>query len=60
MILALSLWSSLWGLAGAILAVPLTSMLVILFAEFDGTRPLAVLLAGAPPRQRETTPGSGV
>ena len=44
-VVALSLWSALWGLAGAILAVPLTSMLAIIFAAFPATRFLAVLLA---------------
>jgi len=42
---ALSFWSTFWGVPGAILAVPLTSMLAIIFAAFDQTRPLAVLLA---------------
>lgn len=44
-LLALSLWSSLWGVAGAILAIPLTSMLAIVLGAFGATRPLAVLLA---------------
>jgi predicted PurR-regulated permease PerM len=44
-ILALATWSALWGVPGAILAVPLTSVLVIVFAEFPGTRPLAVLVS---------------
>ncbi|MDO5290907.1 MAG: AI-2E family transporter [Pseudomonadota bacterium] len=43
--LALSIWSALWGVAGAILAIPLTSMLAIVLASFVPTRPLAVLLA---------------
>ena len=44
-VVALSLWSALWGLPGAILAIPLTSMLAIVFAAFPATRFLAVLLA---------------
>ncbi len=44
-LVALSLWYSLWGVAGAILAIPLTSMLAIIMAAFPGTRPLAILLA---------------
>ncbi len=44
-ILALSLWSSLWGLAGAILAVPMTSILVIILAQYPATRPLTVLVS---------------
>jgi predicted PurR-regulated permease PerM len=46
-LLALSVWSSLWGLPGAILAIPMTSMLVIICAAFGPTRFVAVLLAGA-------------
>ncbi|MFN7597557.1 MAG: AI-2E family transporter, partial [Cereibacter sp.] len=46
-LVALSVWSSLWGLPGAILAIPMTSMLVIICAAFGPTRFVAVLLAGA-------------
>ncbi len=42
---SLSIWSSLWGLAGAILAIPLTSVLAVLLAAFPASRALAVLLA---------------
>ena len=38
-------WAALWGIAGAILSVPITAMLVIIFAEFPGTRPLAILMS---------------
>lgn len=44
-LVALSLWGSLWGIVGAILAIPLTSMFAIICAAFPGTRPIAVLLA---------------
>jgi len=44
-LVALSLWTALWGLPGAILAVPMTSMLAIIFAAFPETRFIAVLLA---------------
>lgn len=43
--LALSIWTALWGMAGAILAIPLTSILAIVLASFSSTRSLAVLLA---------------
>lgn len=43
---ALALWSSVWGLAGAILAIPLTSIAAIVMGSFDSTRPFAILLAG--------------
>lgn len=42
---ALSFWTAVWGAAGAILAVPLTSLMAIILAGFDHTRPVAVLLA---------------
>ena len=44
-VVALSFWTTFWGVPGAILAVPLTSMLAIILAAFDATRPFAVLLA---------------
>lgn len=37
-------WGWLWGIGGAIIAVPLTAGLALLLAEFRVTRPLAVLL----------------
>ncbi|TFL19619.1 AI-2E family transporter [Jannaschia formosa] len=44
-LLSLSFWASIWGLAGAILAVPMTSILVIVLAEIEATRPVAVMLS---------------
>jgi AI-2 transport protein TqsA len=44
-IISLSIWASLWGIPGAILAIPMTSMLTIIFASFDSTRFIAVLLS---------------
>lgn len=46
-LLALAVWSSLWGLPGAILAIPMTSVLAIICASFASTRFIAVLLAGS-------------
>src|SRR6185369_14932946 len=37
-ILALSFWTLLWGIAGAFLAVPMTLMLMMVFAQFDSTK----------------------
>lgn len=42
---SLTVWASLWGIAGAFLAVPIASALVIVFSEFRGTRPIAVLMS---------------
>ncbi len=44
-LISLTVWYALWGLAGAILAVPMTSIVVIILAAFGPTRPLAVLLS---------------
>ncbi|KGJ06362.1 transporter [Paracoccus halophilus] len=44
-LVALALWSSVWGVAGAILAIPLTSIIAIVMGSFGSTRPFAVLLA---------------
>ena len=44
-LVALAVWGSLWGVPGAILAVPMTSILAIILSEFDATRPIVVLMA---------------
>ena len=46
-LLALAFWSTLWGLPGALLAVPLTASLVIVLAEIKSARPIAVLLSAS-------------
>lgn len=44
-IVSLSIWYALLGVGGAILAIPLTSMLAIILAAFAPTKPFAILLA---------------
>ena len=44
-LVSLTVWSGLWGIPGAFLAVPITAVMAIVFSEFSGTRPLAVLLS---------------
>ena len=44
-LVSLTVWSALWGIAGAFLAVPMTAVMVMIFAEFPGTRPFAVMLS---------------
>ena len=44
-LLSLAIWSELWGVPGAFLAVPITAIVTIVFSEFPGTRPIAVLLS---------------
>ena len=57
-ILALSLWTFLWGLPGAFLAVPMTLMLMMAFAQFDGTKWVAAALSndGEPEFQKKRKP----
>ncbi len=45
-IIALSFWGALWGVAGMFLCVPITVILMIIFAQFPTTRPIAILLSG--------------
>lgn len=44
-LVSLAAWGSLWGIAGAFLAVPLMACLTLVLAEFKETRPLAILLS---------------
>ncbi len=44
-LISLAAWSALWGIAGAFLAVPITACMVLIFAEFEATRPIAILLS---------------
>jgi AI-2 transport protein TqsA len=41
----ITVWASLWGIAGAFLAIPITAVMAIIFSEFPGTRPLAILMS---------------
>lgn len=42
---SLALWGAIWGILGMFLSVPITVMMLIIFAHFDATRPMAVLLS---------------
>jgi AI-2 transport protein TqsA len=44
-IVALSFWGVLWGVTGMILSVPVTVIMIILFAEFEKTKPIAIMLS---------------
>lgn len=44
-ILALSFWGAIWGLTGMFLSVPITVIMVIVFAQFPSTRPIAIMLS---------------
>jgi len=44
-LVALSVWTAIWGIPGAILAIPMTSIIAIILAGFKETRFIALLLA---------------
>ena len=44
-ILSLAIWGSIWGVAGMFLCVPLTVIMMIVFAQFPQTRPIAIALS---------------
>ncbi len=44
-ILSLVVWGALWGVVGMFLSVPITVMLIIIFAQFESTKPVAILLS---------------
>jgi len=50
-VISVVVWAGLWGVVGGFLAVPLTSTLQILLANYDNTRPVAVLLSSGPARE---------
>ncbi len=45
-ILSLTVWSTIWGIAGAFLSVPITVCLLIVFGHVPAVRPLAILVSG--------------
>ena len=44
-ILSLFVWGAMWGVVGMFLAVPITAILMIVFANFPSTRAVAALLS---------------
>lgn len=53
-IISLMVWGTIWGVVGMFLCVPIMVVLLIVLAQFEATRPVAVLLSadGAIPRSR--------
>lgn len=45
-LLTLIFWSLLWGVAGAVISVPITSVIKMVLERFETTRPVAEMLAG--------------
>ncbi|WP_337185197.1 AI-2E family transporter [Phenylobacterium sp.] len=59
LLLALAFWTVVWGLTGAFLSTPLTTVMMVILAQFTGTRWIAVILSedGDPGElRRETEP----
>ncbi|MEN3792104.1 AI-2E family transporter [Fulvimarina sp. MAC3] len=52
-ILSLLFWGWVWGVAGGLLAVPLTAMLVIVCSKFEPTQKFAVFVGGDKDREIE-------
>jgi predicted PurR-regulated permease PerM len=44
-LLSLAFWGALWGLTGMFLSTPLTVLAMVVLAQFDGSRWIAVLLS---------------
>ena len=44
-LLSLVFWGMIWGVAGMFLCVPITVILLIVFNNFETTRPIAILLS---------------
>lgn len=42
---ALGVWGAIWGVLGMFLSVPITVMMMIVFAHFEATRPIAIILS---------------
>ena len=58
-LLALAFWGAIWGLTGAFLSTPITVALMVIMAQFDGTRWIAVVLsADGEPQQLRSHPPS--
>jgi predicted PurR-regulated permease PerM len=57
-LLALAFWGAIWGMAGAFLSTPLTVMTMVILAQFEGTRWIAVLLSadGNPQQLKDMKP----
>jgi len=60
-LLALAIWGAIWGIPGMFLSAPLTVLMMILFAQSDSTRWIAILLsANGEPLSHESTTNADV
>ena len=60
-ILSLFVWGAMWGIVGMFLAVPITAILMIVFANFPSTRVVAAFLSesGDVPAEANLSPRDG-
>lgn len=61
-IVSLMVWGAIWGVVGMFLCMPIMVVLMIVFAHFETTRPVAVLLSAdgrIPELDRDEDPGKG-
>jgi predicted PurR-regulated permease PerM len=60
-LLSLAVWGALWGVTGMFLSTPLTVAVMLVLAQFDGTRWIAILLSedGDPSGAALDTPPPG-
>ncbi len=47
-IISLAVWTGIWGIAGAILSLPLTAAIIILLESIPSLRPLAIFMNAGP------------
>ncbi|MGV6803941.1 MAG: AI-2E family transporter [Ruegeria sp.] len=45
-ILALTFWTTIWGIPGALMSVPITVCIMIVLTNIPATRPIAILMSG--------------
>lgn len=65
-LLSLAFWGAVWGVTGMFLSTPLTLLVMVILAQFDGSRWIAVLLSadgdphslGGPPARAPVAPRS--
>ena len=57
-LLSLAFWGAIWGLPGMFMSTPLTVLAMVILAQFEGTRWIAILLSadGDPDRWRRAPP----
>jgi hypothetical protein len=44
-LLSLAFWGALWGITGMFLSTPLTVLVMVILAQFEGSRWIAILLS---------------